>query len=86
VTDAAFANALVSFNPTTGRRLATLVGPTEDFLPHFALNNRNELYLVVKTPIAARGGVRIFNTLTDAEITTTPLDVGLPPAYVLFIQ
>jgi hypothetical protein len=87
VTDANFANALVSFNPSTGQRLATLVGPVNVFVPHFAVNSRNELYLAVNDTTTPTPGVRIFNTVTDTEITTTPLNVGeLPPAFVLFIE
>jgi len=32
-------------------------------------------------------GLRIFDALTDIEITTTPLNVGqLPPLFTLFIE
>ena len=37
-----------------------------------------------RTPIP---GLRIFDAVTDRELTTTPLNVGqLPPAWTLFIE
>lgn len=79
-----FSNALISFNPTTGQRLATLVGPLNVSLPHFAINSQGQLYLAVADPETP--GIRIFDTAQDREITTTPLDVGLPPSSILFIE
>jgi DNA-binding beta-propeller fold protein YncE len=86
VTDATFQNALVSFNPTTGQRLSTLLGPASPFLPHFAINSLGELYLAQSGATTPTQGVRIFNTVTDAEITTTAINVGLPPFFVLFLE
>ena len=86
VTDATFQNALVSFNPTTSQKLTTLLGPASPFLPHFAINSLGELYLAQAGATTPTQGVRIFNTVTDAEITTTPLNVGLPPSFVLFLE
>jgi|SRR4029450_6020296 hypothetical protein len=87
VSDANFANALVTFNLSTGQRLSTILGPLNVFIPHLAINSRNELYLAVadaRTPIP---GLRIFDAVTDRELTTTPLNVGqLPPAWTLFIE
>jgi hypothetical protein len=84
VADANFANALVSFNPTTGERLATLVGPLDVFMPHFAINSRHELYLAIAD--STTPGLRIFDTVSDTERTTTPLNVGLLPFFILFIE
>ena len=86
VTDATFQNALVSFNPTTGQKLTTLLGPASPFLPYFAINSLGELYLAQSGATTPTQGVRIFNTATDAEITTTALNVGLPPSFVLFLE
>ena len=86
VTDATFQNALVSFNPTTSQKLTTLLGPASPFLPHFAINSLGELYLAQAGATTPTQGVRIFNTVTDAEITTAPLNVGLPPSFVLFLE
>jgi hypothetical protein len=85
VSDVNAANSLVTFNPSTGQLLKTLVGPLNVLVPHVAINSHNEVYLAVadtQTP-----GLRIFDTITDREITTTPLNVGqLPPAFILFIE
>jgi hypothetical protein len=87
VTDANFANALVTFNPSTGQKLATVFGPLNVFMSHFAINSRNELYLAVTDTTAPTPGVRIFDTVQDMELTTGPLSVGqLPPVYVVFIE
>jgi hypothetical protein len=86
ITDASFNNALVSFDPTTGQRLATLLGPVSTFMPHFAVNSRGELYLALAGATTPTQGVKIFNTTTDADLTATPLNVGLPPLFVLFIE
>jgi hypothetical protein len=86
VTDATFQNALVTFNPTTGQKLTTLLGPAAPFLPHFAINSLGELYLAQSGATAPTQGVRIFNTATDAEITTTAINVGLPPSFILFLE
>jgi hypothetical protein len=87
--DATGTNSLVSFNPTSGRRLSVLfVAPPRVFLPHFAISSRNELYLAVHDQTTtANPGIRIFNTQTDTEITQAPLSTGdLPPAFVLMIE
>jgi len=85
VLGANFVNSLVTFNPSTGQRLQTvLVAPANAFFPHLAINSRNELYVSVsdqRTP-----GLRVFNTVSDSELTTTTLNVGLPPVFTLFIE
>jgi len=87
VEDANFANSLVTFDPSTGRRLKTIVGPLNVLVPHLAINSRNEVYLAVADTKTATPGLRIFDALTDNEITTTPLNVGtLPPLFTLFIE
>ena len=85
--DTNFANSLVTFNPSTGQRLNTIVGPLNVFVPHLAINSRNEIYLAVADARTPTPGLRIFDAVTDRELTTTPLNVGrLPPAWTLFIE
>jgi DNA-binding beta-propeller fold protein YncE len=87
VTDTNFANALVTFNPSTGQKLATVFGPLNVFMSHFAINSRDELYLAVTDSATPTPGVRIFDTVQDMELTTEPLSVGqLPPLYVVFVE
>jgi hypothetical protein len=80
-------NALVSFDPTTGQKLATLLGPVPVFLSYFAVNSRHELYLAVTDTATSTPGLRIFDTVQDVELTRQPLGVGeLPPVWVGFIE
>jgi hypothetical protein len=86
VTDTNFNNALVSFNPTMGQKLVTLLGPSSAFMPYFAINSLGELYLALAGATLPTQGVKIFDTVTDADLTATPLNVGLPPVFVLFLE
>jgi hypothetical protein len=96
VQDANFANSLITFDPSTGQRLNKIVGPLNvgplnvgplNVGPHLAINSRNEVYLAVADTKTATPGLRIFDTVTDNEITTTPLNVGqFPPLFTLFIE
>src|SRR5262245_7643010 len=89
VRDMSSANSLVTFNPSTGQRLRSdsVVGPLPVPVPHVAINSHNEVYLAVADTQTLTPGLRIFDAITDREITTTPLNVGsLPPAFTLFIE
>jgi len=57
------------------------------FLPHLAINSRNEIYLAVADARTPTPGLRIFDAVTDHELTTTPLNVGRsPPVWTLFTE
>ena len=87
VADANFANALITFDPSSGQRLKTIVGPFNGVLPHLAVNSQNEVYVAVIDTQMATSGLRIFDADTDNEITTTPLNVGqFPPAFTVFAE
>ena len=87
VLGADFAHSLITFDPSSGQRLHTIVGPLNVLMPHLAINSRNEVYVaVIDTPIAA-SGLRIFDANTDNEITTAPLNVGqFPPTFTVFME
>jgi hypothetical protein len=56
-------------------------------MAHLAINSRNEVYLAVIDTQVATSGLRIFDANTDAEITSTPLNVGqFPPVFTVFIE
>jgi hypothetical protein len=87
VSDATFANALVTFDPSSGQRLDRLVGLLNASMAHLAINSRNEVYVAVIDTTIAASGLRIFDAVTDAEITPTPLNVGqFPPVFTVFIE
>jgi hypothetical protein len=90
VRDVTSASSLVTFNPSTGQRLnpeSSVVGPLPVPVPHVAINSHNEVYLAVADTHTPTPGLRIFDAITDHEITTTSLNVGqLPPAFILFIE
>jgi DNA-binding beta-propeller fold protein YncE len=85
VTEPDFSASLVSFNPTTGEVLHTLFGPVKVFVPHFAINSRNELYLAVADATILTPELVVFDT--DQEVELTRVRSGeLPPLFVLFIE
>jgi hypothetical protein len=87
VSDATSANSLITFDPSSGQRLNRLVGPLNVVMAHLAINSRNEIYVAVIDTTIATSGLRIFDTVTDAEITSTPLNVGqFPPVFTVFIE
>ena len=87
VSDVNFAHSLITFDPSSGQRLNTLVGPLNVLMPHLALNSLNQVYLAVIDTQIATSGLRIFDADTDIEITSTPLNVGqFPPAFTVFVE
>ena len=87
VSDATFANSLITFDPSSGQRLNRLVGPLNVVMAHLAINSRNEVYMAVIDTTIATSGLRIFDADTDNEITSTPLNVGqFPPVFTVFIE
>jgi len=87
VSDVNFAYSLITFDPASGQRLNTLVGPLNVLMPHLALNRLNQVYLAVIDTQITTSGLRIFDAGTDIEITSTPLNVGqFPPAFIVFVE
>jgi hypothetical protein len=87
VSDQNAADSLITFDPSSGQRLNRLVGPLNVVMAHLAINSRNEVYVAVIDTQLATSGLRIFDAVTDNEITTAPLNVGqFPPVFILFIE
>jgi hypothetical protein len=82
VTDANFYTVLISFDPAAGTKTGTLYAPNDYVLNDIELSPGGELFLADRTP--TRPGLRVFDTVTDSEITTDPVDVGLPPFDIAF--
>jgi hypothetical protein len=77
-----FTNALVSFDPSTGRLLATHHTSSGYTLFDIELNDRGELYLADRSRRAP--GIRVFRASDGAPLTTGVLDLGLPPFEIVF--
>lgn len=76
---------LVSFNPTTGEKLDDLIVSEGWHLESLSLTpNGEELWVTDRTPDSP--GIRIFATVDDTEVTEGPIDVGLPPSMVCFVE
>ncbi|MFH1755440.1 MAG: FlgD immunoglobulin-like domain containing protein [Candidatus Latescibacterota bacterium] len=82
IMDASFHNKLVTFNPTTGTLLSILYSPGDYVLHDIELAPSGELFLSDRRP--TNPGIRLYDIDTDDEITTGPIDVGLPPADITF--
>jgi hypothetical protein len=82
ISDASFNNVLKSFNPVTGTILNTLYAPGAYVLPDIELAPTGELFLSDRT--ATNPGIRLFNILTDAQLTSNPIDLDLPPFDICF--
>lgn len=77
----------MTFNPSTGQLLTTVLAPPGVSIPQIAINSRNELYVAVNDSTTATPGVRVFDTVTDSDLIPGPLNVGqLPPNWVLFLE
>jgi hypothetical protein len=81
--DASFNTVLKSFDPQTGSTLATVYTPGGFVLNDIELSPKDELWVTDQTAVLP--GIRIFDVTTDAQITTNPIDVGLPPFDITFI-
>ena len=84
ITDSGFNTKLVSFNPSTGELLNNSVYAPGGFtLTDIELDNNSRLYLTDRTD--NNPGVRVFNAVNDQQLTSSPLDVGLPPNVLLAV-
>ena len=76
---------LVSFDPGTGAKLDELIVSNGWDLSYLELTpDGTELWVADRTPEAP--GIRIFDVDDDAETTSGPIDVGLPPSMVCFVE
>ena len=82
VTDASFYTELIAFDPSTGSKTETLYAPGDYVLNDIELSPGGDLFLADRTPTLP--GIRVFDTGTNSELTTTPVDVGLPPFDIAF--
>jgi len=82
IVDPSFNQVLLSFNPQTGSIIHTLYSPGDYVLNDIELAPTGELFLADRTP--TNPGIRLYDIATDTEITSNPIDVGLPPVDITF--
>jgi DNA-binding beta-propeller fold protein YncE len=82
ISDASFNNVLLTFNTQTGDTTAAVYSPGGYVLTDIEQAPSGELFLTDRTPV--NPGIRIYDIVTDSEITSNPIDVGLPPFDIAF--
>lgn len=82
ISDASFHNVLLSFDPATGAVIDTMYAPGAYVLSDIELAPTGELFLGDRT--ATNPGIRLYDIQTDLEITSDPIDIGLPPFDITF--
>jgi len=82
IQNSSFHTDLIQFDPSTGAKIQTVYAPGDWVLQDIDRGSTGELFLTDRTP--TKPGVRVYNSQTGAEITTNPIDVGLPPFDLTF--
>jgi hypothetical protein len=76
---------LVSFDPASGTKLENLIVSEGWDLAYLELNlTGTELWVADRT--FETPGIRIFDTGFSEELTDTPINVGLPPFVICFVE
>ena len=83
VSDADFNNSLVRFDPSTGTVQATLATGAA-YLPDVEYDASTDRIFLASQDFA-NPGIRIF-AADDAEVTSAPIDTGLPPFNIDFVE
>jgi hypothetical protein len=81
VSDANFNNLLIGFTAGSAD-IDTLYAPGSFALQDAELSPDGLIYLTDRTPVAP--GIRVFRADTGSQVTTSPIDVGLPPFDIQF--
>ncbi|GIW39474.1 MAG: hypothetical protein KatS3mg076_0051 [Candidatus Binatia bacterium] len=77
-----FTTSLVSFDTATGQKLSTLLSGVS-FLADIELDGRGRLWVADRT--LESPGIRVFDAATGEELTSGPLNLGLPPFEIVFV-
>lgn len=83
VSDTDFNNSLVRFDPSTGTVQATLATGSA-YLPDVEYDASTDRIFLASQDFADPG-IRIF-AADDAEVTSSPIDTGLPPFNINFVE
>ena len=79
------ATRIVSFDPSRGKKLDVILISDDWSYSFLELKpDGTELWVTDRTMSAP--GIRIIAVADDTEKTTEPIDVGLPPSMVCFIE
>jgi hypothetical protein len=78
-----FFNKVVIFDVANGDNLGDLTGDLP-FIPSLALDGNQQILVPDRTLTAP--GIRVYDAFTDTEVTTSPIDVGLPPSAVIVLE
>jgi hypothetical protein len=78
-----FTNDLVAFDPTSGAKTSIILTGVQ-YIPDIELNDRGELFASDRT--TGHTGIRILRASDGVEITTEPIDLGLPPFEMVFVK
>ena len=80
--DASFNTVLISFDAASGMKTGTLYAPGGYVLLDIEVSPWRELFVSDRTPTLP--GIRVYDVFSNEEITTAPIDVGLPPSDITF--
>jgi len=83
INDSNFNTLLVGFDLTTPTVIDTIYAPGSFALQDAELSRDGRIFVSDRTPVAP--GIRVFRASDHTQITTTPIDVGLPPADIEFV-
>ena len=83
ISDSNFNTLLVGFDLSAPSSIDTIYAPGGFALQDAELAPSGRIFVSDRTP--ALPGIRVFNAATHAQITTSPIDVGLPPADIEFV-
>ena len=79
---ASFHTVLISFDAASGAKTGTLYAPGAYVLQDIEVSPWKELFVADRTPTLP--GIRIYDVFSNQQVTTTPIDVGLPPFDITF--
>lgn len=77
-----FTTDIITFDPSSGTAGTTIYSPSGWVLNDIEISPEGELFVADQTSTAP--GIRIWDTSTDTQITSSPKNTGLPPFQICF--
>lgn len=84
VLDSSFNTSMVSFDPSSGTQLATILVGDGTVISDLAVNANQQVYVTYRD--SSSPGIRIFDGNTDIELTSTPISTGLLPFEIVILE